>query len=565
MRRLRIAAVAAIVSGLGAAAWFLREPPPVGSLVWRTCLGIPARAARCATLTVPENPRDPSGRTIPLRIVILPPTGADPAADPVFVLAGGPGEAATGLIGAEWVRQSPLRARRALVFVDQRGTGGSHALQCRFYGPDAQSFFGPFMPPARVRACRAALEREADLTQYTTAASVDDLEHVREALGFDRLNLDGGSYGTRLALEYIRVHGDRVRAAVLDGVVPPSVPMPERFGVQAQRALDGILTRCAADPACVRDVPHPADDARAAFARVAAAPVTATILHAGRPATVTLRRETVAEAIRYMTYSAGAAGRVPHVLHAAAGGDFDAIARFLYDWRAGGTFDALYLSITCAEDVPFVGADAEAADDRTYLTAYRIREQRAACREWPRGAVPAWHRQPVVSDVPVLLFSGSLDPVTPPSGAEEVARHLSQSRSFVVPGGAHTLGARRTDPCVAAVLRAFLDTARVTDLRVPRGSGLTICASGSGPKAGSRGSGLKPVSRGSGLDTDSRRVRSRHRPLGVRPGEPRCHGLRCARLKWTLPHPPSCADLTPVRMPADLTPGAHAGRPDPGA
>jgi pimeloyl-ACP methyl ester carboxylesterase len=329
------------------------------------------------------------------------------------------------------------------------------------------------MPLARVRACRAALEREADLTQYTTAASVDDLERVREALGFERINLDGGSYGTRLALEYIRAHGDRVRTALLDGVVPPSVPVPERFGVLAQRALDGILARCAADPACVRDVPHPVEDARAAFARVAAAPVTATILHGERPATVTLQRETVAEAIRYMTYSSGAAARVPRGLHAAAGGDFDAIARFLYDWRAGGGFDALYLSITCAEDVPFVAADAEAADDRTYLTAYRIREQRAACGEWPRAGVPATHRQPVVSDVPVLLFSGTLDPVTPPSGAEKVARHLSHSRSFVIPDGAHTLGSRRTDPCIAGILGASIDTARVTNLP-------TACLGGSG-------------------------------------------------------------------------------------
>jgi hypothetical protein len=124
MRPLHLAVVAAIVFGLGAAAWLLRQPPPVGTLARRMCLGVPARGARCATLTVPENPRDTSGRTIPLRIVILPATGFDPAADPVFVLAGGPGEAATGLVGADWVRDSPWRARRAFVFVDQRGTGG---------------------------------------------------------------------------------------------------------------------------------------------------------------------------------------------------------------------------------------------------------------------------------------------------------------------------------------------------------------------------------------------------------------------------------------------------------
>jgi pimeloyl-ACP methyl ester carboxylesterase len=423
-------------------------------LVADACTGVAASGARCVRLPVRENRSDPGSRTIALRIVTLPATGSDPAPDPIFFLAGGPGQAATGLIRDTSFADPVLRERRDLVFLDQRGTGASNPLLCRFYGPaDPQSFFDGFMPLERVRACRAALERTSDLSQYTTAASVEDLEDVRASLGYERINLVGGSYGTRLAMEYARRHGGSVRAIVLNGPVPPSLRIPEDFGRLAQRSLDLLLDECLG-AGCAARFGDIRAQARAVFDRLRQGPVTATVLAPGwfRPATVTITRDHVAEAIRYMTYTPREAARVPLLLHEAARGDYSPIAQFLLRWRSRGTFEALYLSITCTEDVPFISPGAADRDERTYLGGYRVREQRAACAEWPRGAVPEWHGEPVFTDVPVLILSGELDPVTPPAHGDALARTLPNSLHIRVPFAGHSARGLDGQSCLKSSL-----------------------------------------------------------------------------------------------------------------
>ena len=201
--------------------------------------------AQCGTLTVPENRATQRGRTIDLRIVLLPATGRDRAPDPVFFIAGGPGSSIVAEAG--WLARHPsgLRERRDLVLVDQRGTGGSAPLNCPFYGPrdSLQAFLGDFMPIDAVRKCRETFARERDLSQYTTAVAAQDLDDVRAALGVDRINLSGGSYGTRAAQEYLRRYPTRVRAATLFGLVPPSEHMPQDFARDAQVALDATVAR----------------------------------------------------------------------------------------------------------------------------------------------------------------------------------------------------------------------------------------------------------------------------------------------------------------------------------
>jgi pimeloyl-ACP methyl ester carboxylesterase len=421
--------------------------------------------AQCTEVRVPENRANPGRRAITLRVVVLPALAAARLSDPVVYLAGGPGQAASDLIRIAG-SATALRQRRDLVFADQRGTGGSGDLRCPFYRPDAARF-DDFMPIARVRECRDRLQSSADLAQYTTAASVADLDAVRQALGYETMNLVGGSYGTRLGLEYLRQHGARVRTITLEGVVPPGLSIPERFGTVAQTALDGVIDECLADASCGARFPDLKHEAAAVFDRLRNATVPARLSPRGDPPrVVTLSREHVAEAVRYMLYSSREASRLPSVLHAAYAGDFSRIAQFLSRWRGSGTFDGLYLSITCAEDLPFVASNAAERDDPTFLGGYRVRQQRAACAEWPRGAVPAWHREPVTSTVPALLVSGTLDPVTPPSIAEEVARTLPNSLHVRVPSGGHDLDGLRGLECIDRLRAAFIERGSVADLDV---------------------------------------------------------------------------------------------------
>jgi pimeloyl-ACP methyl ester carboxylesterase len=432
------------------------------------CGGLDVPGARCLTVRVPESrdtgaaapePSAEAGRVIPIRVVVLPATGSVRAADPVIFLAGGPGQAASEM--ANGYASSSLRARRDLIFPDQRGTGGSNDLRCRFYDPDnLQSYFDDFMPSAKVRECRAQLQTSADLRDYTTANSVLDLDDVRSALGYQKVNVSGGSYGTRLALEYARRFENRVRTLLLDGAVPPSVPVPEDFGALAHASLDAVLDECLADDACRTAFPGIREETKAVFARLGNGTVKAA-LPGGE---VTLQRQHVGEVIRYMLYSSRESNSVPLVLHAAYNGDFGPIARFLHRWRGDGTFDALYISITCAEDVPFVAEHAAEKDDGTFLTGYRVRQQRAACAEWPRGKAPDWRGRPVTSAVPTLILSGMLDPVTPPANGDEIARTLGNAVHLRIPSGGHGLGGLTGIECVHRLKQQVLDRGSVDGL-----------------------------------------------------------------------------------------------------
>jgi pimeloyl-ACP methyl ester carboxylesterase len=437
-----------------------------GTLADVACDGDVPSGARCATLWVLENRTTRSGRTIPLGITIVPPTARVAAPDPVFFLAGGPGQAAAELM--QMALRSGVHRTRTIVLADQRGTGRSNGFECRFYGPpdNPQGYFTEFLPPAKVRVCREELAPRADLTQYTTAASVDDLEDIRTALAYETINLHGGSYGTRLAMEYVRKYERRVRSVVLDGPVPPSAPMPEDFGKVAQQGLDALLDECARSAACAAAFPAIRQDAQSVFDRLQRGPVTVTLAHpdGSRSAAVALSRNHVGEAIRYMMYVSRSAGDVPLFLHEAARGNFVPIATFLIRHRRSGTFDGLYLSITCAEDVPFVSGGAEARDEPTYLGGYRIREQRAACEDWPRGAEPPWRGQPVRASVPVLILSGQLDPVTPPSFGHELARTLTNSRHLSVPFGGHSRYGLIGLECLDAAVARFVERADFQEL-----------------------------------------------------------------------------------------------------
>jgi pimeloyl-ACP methyl ester carboxylesterase len=441
-------------------------PPPLAAL-----------GAICGTFPVAEDRSRAGGRRIGLNVVLLPARadGRTPAA--VTYLAGGPGSAATDM--APFVaRQGAVRAAHDVLLVDQRGTGGSHPLNCVLYDEASPaSLLGDFFPPQSIRRCRAELEQAADLTLYTTAVAADDLDEVRRAFGYRSLTLVGISYGTRAALVYMRRHPGSVRAAVLEGVAPPDDFIPRAFAEVAQRALEGVLADCRADVVCNTAFPGAGDDAKALFQRLAAAPAPVRAIDpaTGEVVQVFLGRDVAAEAVRYMLYSAGGASVLPAALHYAARGDLGPLAEFALSSRrnvvASGA-NGMYLSVTCAEDLPWIG-DGERAPAGAFLGDYRLEQQRAACALWPRGAVPADFAEPVRSDAPVLLISGQWDPVTPPAAAERAARTLPNSRHIVVPQGGHGTAGLVNGACVDAIRSAFivagdgrgLDTACLDEVR----------------------------------------------------------------------------------------------------
>ncbi|MGH6612165.1 MAG: alpha/beta fold hydrolase, partial [Burkholderiaceae bacterium] len=197
---------------------------------------------------MPENPDVPNGRIIDVRFAVVPAIARNKQPDPIFVFAGGPGQAATRVARQIMPVLAELNARRDIVFIDQRGTGKSNPLQCEVDESSLRSALEPEQQIARLDPCLKALD--ADLRQYATWIAVRDFEAVRRQLGAEQINVWGGSYGTRAALEYMRQYPDRVRTAVLDGVAPPDMILPASFSLDADVALTALAQVCQRDQRC---------------------------------------------------------------------------------------------------------------------------------------------------------------------------------------------------------------------------------------------------------------------------------------------------------------------------
>lgn len=433
----------------------------------------------CGTYEVFEDRAARKGRKITLKVVVFPATGPAREPDPFVYIPGGPGSSATE--DAPGIAQvfASIRTHRDMVFIDQRGTGGSHPLDCKLFNPaDPQSYLGHFFPLEDVRKCRQELEPKANLKLYTTPIAMDDLDEVRAALGYERLNLFGGSYGTRASLVYLKRHPQSVRTVTLQGVAPTNQFMPRDFATVNERALQGIIAECAGDEACNKAFPNLREETRALLERLMKGPIEVEVSvpssapgpGAASTAKIKLSRDLAAEAIRYMLYSPQSAGRVPLFIHLAAQGNFAPLAEsaLLYRRRIVSTgSNGLYLSITCAEDLPWIKpGEGERLSANTFLGDYRLRQQREACSLWPRATISKDYSEPTKGDAPVLILTGEWDPVTPPAHGDAVAKHLTSSLHVVVPHGAHGLGGLQGSDCILRVMAAFVESGTTKGLDI---------------------------------------------------------------------------------------------------
>lgn len=428
------------------------------------CPDIPT--ALCGTYAVPEDRDDPASRTIDLAVVVVPANDEPLDPDPIVFLAGGPGGSVTdaaGFVG----QQIPERTRDVLL-VDQRGTGRSGGLFCQLQGRDGDlgTYYEDMWPVAEVERCRREHEEAgANLAAYTTAAFADDLDEVREWLGYEELNLNGGSYGTRMAQTYVRRHPEHVRTVVLQGVVPMDAYQPIDHARWADRSFHMVFETCRQDAECHAAFPDLAGDWETVLRNLDEEPALLEIEdpETGEVYEARLERRVWAESLRSLLYVPAGATDFPYIVHRAAQGDFDPFVestlprkRNLSQYLA----DGLYLSVTCTEDIPFL--TEEEIERRTAGTAsgrYRIEQQQRACSLWPRGELPAGTHEPVATDLPVLLLSGSFDPVTPPSYGEQVAAHLPNGLHVVVPEGHHGYDGLSNPECVLDLITDFVDQA----------------------------------------------------------------------------------------------------------
>ena len=423
--------------------------------------GYPGLKARCGTFSRPLDPSDPASESLQLRVAVVPALNLNPEPDPMVPLAGGPGQGAIQFYSAYYPAFEPTRRNRDILLLDQRGTGSSARMDCPV---DDDIVEGQYTDEQTLEFTQACLDQlPHDPRFFTTSLAVEERYALRVALGYPSLNLLGTSYGTRVAQHFARRFPGSTRTVVLDGVVPPQIPLGPEIATEAQRAIDDILDRCARDPDCDERFPEIDLDFESIRARLNAAPVSVMLLDptTGRRESLVFGPNELAAAIRLLAYQPRTIAILPLVIHEAANDNFVPLAA-QFQLTVTSLADSLSLgmhnAVVCSEDLPFVDRDAIdfAALEATYIGAFQFTALEAICSIWPPGPVDDGFRGPLVTDIPVLLLSGDADPITPPRYADLAGVELGNSRHLI---GIHQGHGQLAAGCMPNIIADFVTAA----------------------------------------------------------------------------------------------------------
>ncbi|WP_176736283.1 alpha/beta fold hydrolase [Oligoflexus tunisiensis] len=384
--------------------------------------------AECLWLDVPENRARTGGRTLKLHTAIFRAKSPSKEHPPIYLLAGGPGQAATEVFVPLPETFRRLRRQHDIVLIDQRGTGESHPLRCiQDKDPKWELLFDQKLAMEHGRKCIERLRADTDLTAYTTDAAAHDMEAVRQALGHEKIITFGISYGTRLALRYLALYPDAVAKQMLEGVLPPDV----NFIRERQAAIDslqGVAALCRKDPDCQRWGDPWVHYQKLQAAWSAQPRVKAMDPRSGVMKDVTLRADHLESGVNAFLYHPIDMSLVPRVLYEARGGNIAPLLAKALSADAG-VYDGLYYLLVCAEDIRDLGTPITDMQK----TAVEM------CRFLPDTVLPKDFRRQPVSQVPTLYLSGGLDPVTPPRYVASLKNSLPQSTHLVLPDYGHNI------------------------------------------------------------------------------------------------------------------------------
>lgn len=421
---------------------------------------------QCGSLSVPENYQQADGEKIAINIAVLPAIDNSEHKTPLMFLAGGPGQAAVEL--ASTVRTMFREANKThdIILVDQRGTGKSHPLQCdeQQLNGDAYQNIPESLSEKEISQCIESLN--GDLSQYNSANAIRDFDQVRQALGYQKIHLYGGSYGTRAALVYMNMFPDSLATVTLDSVAPMQMKVG-MFGQTDADSFNAMLANCQADKSCHENFPNLAQEYQNLRDTLAKQPVTVTINHPrlGTPTKLTLSVGKLYSSLRILLYSVSSHSLLPLVIHQAANSNYLPLSGLIAQSDGGlGMYTGLTFNIVCSEDFPRITPEELANDSNNTFG----KEQGSAifaqvCKQWPKYPVEPSFYQTSQADIPTLVLSGELDPVTPPKFGEMAHQALKNSRHLVVKNSAHIVVGHT---CAGKIINQLLDSQDVNNLDV---------------------------------------------------------------------------------------------------
>lgn len=447
--------------------------------------------ALCGRYEVWEDRETKKGRRIALNVAVIPAL-AKAKPDPVFLLDGGPGAAATE---RPWMRMMPwvkkLRVYRDIVLVDQRGTGSSNPLNCM---PDEElpfeELFRPRRPRSETEECVKSFD--ADLTKYTTDIAMDDLNEVRDALGYDKINIYGLSYGTRAALVYLRRHEGTVRSLVIDAVAPMEMKIMDAAAEDGDRAIGLLLSHCDNDEECRKAFPKLRQKLNELILGLKEKPAQAQLKHprTGELVNVTVQAETLRMTLFTSLYDTQLSALIPLAIKKAYDGDFSVFGALLES--VSGSLEQMSMgmqfAVLCNEDLALlnVGSEDSGAAQNVFSRNEMVSQKKDYCEFFNGVAKPESYFDSVKSGVPALVLSGELDPITPPRWGEIASKNLKNSKHVVVPGMSHGVS---MNGCVSNMVVEHIENASPAGIETECVKGIKrfpIFLTNSGPVATER-------------------------------------------------------------------------------
>ncbi len=454
-----------LLAGAGAAQDGLEPTLELTDCRIRVDPGLPGIAARCGTFVRPLDPADTSRGTIDLKVAVVPALTLEPASDPFVPIAGGPGQSSIYFYAGWESVFERVRKHRDILLLDQRGTGASAAMTCDIDEDIFESRFSVEQTQRLTQQCLDLLPHDPRF--FTTSVAVQDLEALRQALGYGQLNLYGISYGTRVAQHFARRFPDSTRSVIIDGVIPPQLPLGPDIATESQVAIDSVFDRCAANAACDERFPDIGEDFAMLRGALAESPITVAFQHpvSGQREVIEFTEEHLAGAIRLLLYDPRTVALLPLVINEASNGNFAPLAaqyHMVVASVAKSLSIGMHNAVMCTEDAPFIDWDAldQDAIDASYMGPLQLDAIRTMCSVWPAGLLDDDLRDPLATDKPVLLLSGGADPITPAHYAEMAAIKMSNHWQIVGAEQGHGLGAVG---CMPRVISEFVSAASLED------------------------------------------------------------------------------------------------------
>ncbi|MFT5637014.1 MAG: pimeloyl-ACP methyl ester carboxylesterase [Cognaticolwellia sp.] len=411
---------------------------------------------QCGTYVAPENYDKPDGAKIDINFVVLPAIDNSTEKLPLMFLAGGPGQAAAELSAQIYRGFSEIRKTRDLILIDQRGTGKSHPLQCEeSLEVDPYTSLPEDFTIADIEQCIAQLK--GDLSQYNSENAIRDFDAVRAVLGHQQVHIYGGSYGTRAGLVYMRMFPTSLKSVVLDSVGPIEVPIG-LFGKSVEQSFIKLIENCQNEESCATQYPELAKEFTAITNKLSQAPVTVEIAHPrlGTKTAFSISKDKFISSIQMQLYSMETRSLVPLLIHQAYLGNYMPLAGIIAQSESGmGIYIGLHFNIVCNEDFPKISADMKAVDaDNNFAKGMSLVMIGKACAAWPTYQPSADFYQTVTADIPTLIMSGELDPVTPASNGEKSHVNLPNSHHIISKNNAHIVA---STTCGIKIVNEFLE------------------------------------------------------------------------------------------------------------